>query len=235
MRPSSSPPSACCSPRPSCAADQPVGRHAVVLEHQLGRVDALVAELLELAADREARALLGDEQAHAAVARLRRRVGLHQQREALAVDAVGDPGLGAVDDVAVAVVAARDRADRLQIGAAIGLGQREAAAQLAGREARQVMPASALRCRSAHRRRHDQVRIEDAGHRHPHPRDASRRSWHRSWSTVRVRHTQCRSWRRTGRAPSCGRRSPPDRRRRVRAFARRAQRRVPESGRCWRG
>ena len=35
-------------------ADQVVGRNAIVLEHELGGVDRLVAELLELAADREA-------------------------------------------------------------------------------------------------------------------------------------------------------------------------------------
>ena len=135
---------------PFLAADQPVGRNAIILEHQLGGVDALVAELFELAADREARPLFGEEQAHAVVARLGIGIGLDQQREALAVDAVGDPGLGAVDDVAVAA-SPRRRADRLQIGAAIGLGQREAAAQFAGREARQEVLLLRFACRSARR------------------------------------------------------------------------------------
>ena len=159
------------SPRPS---SPPISRSAgmtIVLEHELGGVDALVAELFELAADREASPFLGDEQAHAAVARLRVGIGLDQQREALAVDAVGDPGLGAVDHVAVAV-APRDRADRLQIGAAIGLGQREAAAQLAGGEARQEGLLLRFGAEALHRRRHDEVRVEDAGQRHPHPRYA---------------------------------------------------------------
>src|SRR2546430_9453490 len=84
------------------AADQPVGRNAIIFEHQLGRIDALVAELLELAAHGEAVALLGEEQAHAAVARLRLRVGLDQQCKTLAMDAVRDPGLGAVDHVMIA-------------------------------------------------------------------------------------------------------------------------------------
>src|SRR5688572_15619201 len=39
-------------------ADQIARRHAVVVEHELGRIDALVAELLELAARGESRPLL---------------------------------------------------------------------------------------------------------------------------------------------------------------------------------
>ena len=98
-------------------------------------------------------------------------IGLHQQREAGAVDTVADPGLGAVDDIAFAV-AARGDADRLQVGAAIGLGQRQAAAQLAGGEARQELALLRLGAVALHDRRHDQVRVENAGQRHPHARDA---------------------------------------------------------------
>ena len=119
-----------------------VGRNAVVLEHQLGGIDRLVAELLELAPDREALLLRRDEQAHALVARLRLRIGLHQQREARAFDAVGDPGLGAVDDVVVAV-APRRHADALQVGAGVGLGERKPAADLAARKPRQPAASSA--------------------------------------------------------------------------------------------
>ena len=49
----------------------------------------LIAEFLQLAADLEAIAFFGDEQAHAFVARLGVGICLDQQREALAVDAVG--------------------------------------------------------------------------------------------------------------------------------------------------
>ena len=42
-------------------ADQPVGRNDIVLEHQFGGVDALVAQLLKLAADLKAIAFFGDE------------------------------------------------------------------------------------------------------------------------------------------------------------------------------
>src|SRR5436853_7257065 len=98
MRPNSRPESACCKPLPSCA-DQPVGRHFVIREDQLGRVEPLIAELFELFADREPRPLLGQEEAHAAVARLGGEVRFDQEREDLAVDTVRDPSLGAVDDV----------------------------------------------------------------------------------------------------------------------------------------
>jgi hypothetical protein len=84
----------------------------------------------------EARALGRDEQAHALVARFGLRIGLGEQREAAALDAVGDPGLGAVDDIVVAV-AHRDRADRLKVGAGIRFGQRQPAAHLAAGEAGQ--------------------------------------------------------------------------------------------------
>ena len=57
--------------------------------------------------------------------------------------------------------------DRLEIGAAVRLGERDAAAQLPGGEARQVarllrIAAEALDCGG-----HDEVRVEDPRHRHP--------------------------------------------------------------------
>jgi hypothetical protein len=70
MRPSSRPPTACWKPRPSTPPTRPRGRDAEVLEHELGAVDRAVAELFQLASDREPVALLGDEHAHALVAGL---------------------------------------------------------------------------------------------------------------------------------------------------------------------
>ena len=98
------------------------------------------------------------------------RVGLDEQREHLAVDAVGDPGLGAVDEVGVVARAHGAGADRLQVGAAVGLGQRQPAAQLAGGEARQPGALLLLGADALDAGRHDQVRVEDAGQRHPHLR-----------------------------------------------------------------
>ena len=69
------------------AAQQVGGGHAVVGEHQLRGLDALVAQLLQLrrhgqaAGLRGARLLLDQQAAHAAVGRLRLRVGLDQRRD----------------------------------------------------------------------------------------------------------------------------------------------------------
>ena len=66
-------------------------------------------------------------------------------------------------------VAPRRHADSLQIGAGVRLGQRQAAAHFAGRELRQPVSASAAgRAELLDRERQHQMRIEDAGDRHPH-------------------------------------------------------------------
>ena len=131
----------------------------------------LIAELFQLAVHRETGPLLGDEQAHALVPRLGVRVGLDQKGEAVAVEAVGDPGLAAIDHVLIAG-ALRRGSYRLQVGAAVRLGQAHAAAQLAGREARQQRRLLLLGAVALHHHGHDQVRVDDAADRHPHRRDA---------------------------------------------------------------
>jgi len=88
MRPSSSPTAPCFMPRPSTPPTRLSFRNTVVIEHELGAVDALVAEFFELARMAEARALLANEQAHAAMARLRVRIGFDQHRKRGAVNAV---------------------------------------------------------------------------------------------------------------------------------------------------
>ena len=103
------------------------------------------------------------------MARLRLGVGLDQHRDDVTLYAVADPGLGAVHPIAVAV-AAGGGPDRLQVGAAVGLGERDAAAQLAGSETRQVARLLRIAAEALHRGGHDEVRVEDAGHRHPHRR-----------------------------------------------------------------
>ena len=148
-------------------ADEVLARHHALVEHQLAGIDALVAELLELASHPEALALLDQQQAHAAVARPRLRVGLDQHRDDVALDAVADPGLGAVDPVAVAV-AAGGGPDRLQVGAAVGLGERDPAAQLPGGETRKEAGLLGFAAEALHRRGHDEVRVENPGYRHPH-------------------------------------------------------------------
>ncbi len=59
-------------------------------------------------------------------------------------------------------------ANGLQIRAAVGLGQCDAAAQLAAGKTRQVVAFLRLGAESLHRRRHDQMGVEDPRHRHPH-------------------------------------------------------------------
>src|SRR3546814_17668637 len=75
-----------------------------------------------------------------------------------------DPGLGAVDDVAVAV-ALRRHADALQVGAGVRLGQRQAAADLAAGQPRQPRLPLILGAELLDRQRQHQVRVEDAGDR----------------------------------------------------------------------
>ena len=84
--------------------------------------------------------------------------------------AVRDPHLRAVDDVLVAV-ARRPARDVARVAAGVGLRQREAAAELAGREARQ--PALLLRFGAVvhDQVRGDRVRVDDARQRHPAVRE----------------------------------------------------------------
>jgi hypothetical protein len=63
------------------------------------------------------------------------------------------------------------RTDRLQIGAAVRLGQREAAADFAAGEFRQPFALLLLGAGTLHGGRHDEVRVEDARQRHPDDRD----------------------------------------------------------------
>ena len=156
---------------PFDSADQLVCRYPIVFHHQFGGIDRLVAQLVELLSRREPIALVRDEKAHALVARIGRGVGLGEEREARAVDRVGYPGLGAVEHVIVAI-ALGDRADRLQVGSGIRLGQRQPAAYLARSELREPLRLLLRRAEALDRRRHDEVRVEDAGDRHPVGRNA---------------------------------------------------------------
>jgi hypothetical protein len=61
----------------------------------------------------------------------------------------------------------RAHADGAEVGARVGLGEREAAAQLARRHARQEARLLLLGAELLHQHRHHQVRVEDAGERHP--------------------------------------------------------------------
>ncbi len=106
------------------------GRDAHVLEGQQRRVGGVHAELLEaLLADHAGRVHRHEEEREAVVAGVR--VGLGDEHDHVGAVAVGDVGLGAVDDVLVAV-AHRARLDAGDVGAGVGLGDAEAEDLLAG-------------------------------------------------------------------------------------------------------
>src|ERR1700687_3291956 len=86
------------------AAEHVLHRNQAVVQEDLRRLRALVAELAEIFADGEAgRSLLDHQHGHSLVSRLRRRVGLHQHRKWIGMPRVCDPGFRAVDDVVVTV------------------------------------------------------------------------------------------------------------------------------------
>ena len=149
------------------SADELVGIHAVILEGELGGVDPAIAKLLELAADPEALALLGKEEAHALVARLGVGVGLDQQSEAGAVDAVGNPGLGAIDHVGVVAFTLGRRADCLEVRAAVGFRERKPAPKFAAGEAGQVGLALLVGAEAFDGGSHDEVGVDEPAYRHP--------------------------------------------------------------------
>ena len=152
---------------PLDAAHQILGRDDTVFEEQLDRVHAFVAQLAQRFAHAEAGVgFFQDEARHPAVARLRARVGDGQQRERVALAAVGDEHLAAIDDIVIAV-APRGGADGLHVGARVRFGQRQPAARLAGGEARQEAAALGVGAVVEHGQRGHGVAVEHAGQRHP--------------------------------------------------------------------
>ncbi len=94
------------------------------------------------------------------------RVGLAQQRNQARHAGVGDPGLGTVDQVA-AVDRCGDRADRLQVRAAVGFGERHRRPQLTGGHARQVALLLLVGAEPQQQFRHHRVTTEGSRQRHP--------------------------------------------------------------------
>ena len=149
----------------------------MALEDRLGRVDALVAHLVDLPGDgdalgglAEAGLLLHQERRHLLVDRgvlgdvL---VGAHQQRDQVGRAAVGQPHLLAGDLVAAVVRAGGPGLDRGHVGAEPGLGHREGAAHLAGRHLGQVLLLLLVGAVLHQHVGHDEVGVDDAGHAHP--------------------------------------------------------------------
>ena len=114
-------------------AEQVLGRQRDILEEQLRGVGGIEAELLELAAAAETRRVGGfhHHQRDALGALLR--IGLGDDDDQVGVLAVGDEGLRAVEQVAVALLHRRG-ADVLQVGAGAGLAHGDGADHLAAGE-----------------------------------------------------------------------------------------------------
>ena len=152
------------------SADQVSAGNAVVVKGKLAGVHALVAQLGNVPHHVETGTLLGNEDADATAGRVGLRVGLGYQRERVAVAAVGNEALGAVDDILVAVP---DRAglDGLYVAARVGLGDADAAPLLARCHQGQEVFLLLLGTVSRDHVRHDQVGVEDAAQAHPSPAD----------------------------------------------------------------
>jgi hypothetical protein len=152
----------------------------VTLEDQLGRVDALVAHLVDLAGHRdalrglaEAGLLVDEEGCHVACRGWSPpRSVLHEHGDEVARSAIGQPHLLAVDGPtrrpSPRTALVRDRRD---IGAKARLGHRERPADLPGRHLGQVALLLLLGAVLQDHVGHDEVGVDDAADRHPAARD----------------------------------------------------------------
>jgi hypothetical protein len=124
------------------AAQQIRGRHPHAVEKQFGRVEGLLAHLVEQGPAPEALGALGlhHQQGHAFGASIS--AGLHGDANQARMQAIGDERLGPVDAPAIAIEL-RLRLDPLQVGAGARLGHGDRGHQLAAGHARQ--PALLLR------------------------------------------------------------------------------------------
>ena len=153
------------------AAENTVGRSAVAVEHQLGRLHPLVPHLADLRRDvkplvsagvvRHARLLLADKAGHPAVARLRGRVGPHQREHQRRAQPVGNPHLLAIDLIVALVGLPGAGLDRLHIGAKLRLGQAERGTDLARRHPRQIALLLLPRTELHQQVGADEVRVDD--------------------------------------------------------------------------
>ena len=117
-------------------ADEVLRRHAEVLKQQLAGFQALVAELVYVAAHREPRlSFLCDKSAHPRVCGLCVFVSLRQYQQDFAAPPVGDPHLRAVYQIVVAAPG-RGRPYGLQVSARVRLRQTDGPALIAARKHR---------------------------------------------------------------------------------------------------
>ena len=177
-RPTSMPSIIWKNPCPGALAEDVVGVGHVAVEDQLGGVDALVPELVDLAGDHQSRrdftetgGLFDEERGQVAVRLVGAFVGSHQHRHQCRAAAVGQPHLLAVDRVGPVGVALGPGADRGDVGTEFGLGHRERAARLAGRHPRQEPLLLRLGAVLAQHVRDDEVGVDHPGDAHPAARE----------------------------------------------------------------
>ncbi|MCY1343804.1 hypothetical protein D9M69_298260 [compost metagenome] len=120
------------------AAEQVFLGYAAVLEEQHGGVLGVQADLLQRLGFAEAGAVGLDQGQRDVLGALAAGAGLRHHDHQVAVGAVGDEGLGAVDHVLVAVQH-RAGLHRLQVGTGVRLGHRHGADRLAGGHLRQPL------------------------------------------------------------------------------------------------
>src|ERR1700710_472 len=163
------------------AAEDALGRALVAVVDELGRLDALVAHLLDLRRHDQALEvtrlsflpwlLLGDEAGHALVGGFGLRVGLHQHEDDAGAEPVGDPHLLPVQ-LPVAVLALLGVGlDALDVGADLRLREREGGADLAGRHLRQEVLLLLVSAELHQEVGADEVGVDDAGDRDPAARE----------------------------------------------------------------
>jgi hypothetical protein len=153
------------------AAEQVDRRDADLVEDQLAGLRALVAELGQVPADREAGRVRVDEQDRHAFVRLGRIFGgLDQHGQDAGHPGVRDPRLGPADHVVVAVFD-RGGHDALQVGPGARLGERDARAELAGGHLRQVPFLLLVGATAGDQPAGHRVRAEQARRAQPRARD----------------------------------------------------------------
>ncbi len=147
-------------------AEHVVGGDDDVVEDQFAGLDALVAELRQVAGDGVAVIGLDKHDADASVRRLCVQIGLAQQGHHSRAPRVGYPGLGPADPEG-RPVAFRDGGHGLQVGATARFGQRHGGPDFTGRELRKVA-LLLLGCAEVPQEVHDDgVAAHGAGQAHP--------------------------------------------------------------------
>ena len=150
--------------QPVVAAEHAVGRDAVAVVGHLHRLDALVPELADVAAHRDATGA-----AASGSFSTMKQVMPSSVRAASAMSpalAVGDPRLRPVDDVLVAVAHGL-AGERARVAAGVGLGERQRSRGSRPPRAREPLPALLVGAVELEQVRRHHVGVEHARERHP--------------------------------------------------------------------